>query len=73
MVPSGVQALSSQCAGSSPGTSFLRASLAEGQQQEVLTGNLGQRYREGTVKVERAEPGDGGLTNVTHQRVPIRS
>lgn len=73
MVPRGVQAPSSKCAGSSPGTNSLRARLAEAQQQEVLTGNLGQRYRQGTVKVERAEPGNGGLTNVTHQRIPIRS
>lgn len=38
----------------------------EEQQQEVLTQSLGQRYRQGTVKVERAEPGNGGLTKFTH-------
>lgn len=39
----------------------------EEQQQEVLTRSLGQRYRQGTVKVERAEPGNGGLTKFTQE------
>lgn len=65
MASRSVQTLGSQPAGSSQARAPLRASLGEGWQQDVLTWNGGQRFRQGAVKVERAEPGKGGLTKVT--------
>lgn len=72
MAPRGVQTLGSQYAESSPGTASHEGQPGGGA-AGGSHGELGERYRQGTVKMERAVPGNGGLTKVTHQRVPARS